>query len=294
MGVQNLTKIMKECCNVAPATFESLRGQAIAVDATLYLYQSKIAAEYSSQASTFPSYLNMFLYRILKFRDYEIKPIFVFDGKNIPVQKNRVKEKRNEIREKAKCKIEVTTEDITLCQTLFDILRVNHLVADGEAERTCAHLSRTGVVDAVLSEDSDSLTFGAKKLLRKVSMSSDMFDEVYCQDELFNNLGLDKDSLIDLSIILGCDYIPKVKGLGPKSAIRVLKSGKRLQDLINNEDCIDYEAVRRLFDTSDLDDQVYSINLSDNDQVDVVSLRSFLVENGCEQQKIQNIMTRIS
>jgi len=188
----------------------------------------------------------MFTYRILKFRDYDIKSIFVFDGKNIPVQKEHVKEKRDESREKAQHKITVTPEDIALCQRLFDLLRVNYLIADAEAERTCAHLSRIGVVDAVLSEDCDSLTSGAKKLLRKLNMSSDMFDEVYCQDELYTKLGLDKDSLIDLSIILGCDYIAKVKGLGHKNAIKVLKSCKKLKDLVKTEDWENYQAVRGL------------------------------------------------
>lgn len=39
--------------------------------------------------------------------------------------------------------------------------------APGEAEAELAHLNKLGIIDAVLTDDSDALIFGAKVVMRK-------------------------------------------------------------------------------------------------------------------------------
>ena len=114
-----------------------------------------------------------------------VKPIWVFDGKP-PELKAKELDKRKELKQKAeetkeqaiedgdfeKAKqmagrsIKITPEMMEDAKTLIKIMGCPIIEAPGEAEAQCAELCRMDLAFGVASEDMDSLTFGAKYLLR--------------------------------------------------------------------------------------------------------------------------------
>jgi exonuclease-1 len=108
------------------------------------------------------------------------------------------------------------------------------IVAPYEADAQLAYLSRNGLVDVVITEDSDLLPYGARCVLYKLDYST------YRGDEL--NLERLKDNpdpclrsfthcmFLSACILSGCDYLPQVRGVGLKSAFQLIgrnKNGRR-------------------------------------------------------------------
>jgi Holliday junction resolvase YEN1 len=104
-------------------------------------------------------------------------------------------------------------------------------LAPGEAEAECALLQREGIVDAVLSEDVDTLMFGSGITIRnwspEKSGTTPTHVNVYDAVETKNGpSGLDRDGMILVALMSGGDYVPEgIPGCGPKTACEAAKAG---------------------------------------------------------------------
>lgn len=104
-------------------------------------------------------------------------------------------------------------------------------LAPGEAEAECALLQREGIVDAVLSEDVDTLMFGSGVTLRnwspEKSGKTPTHVNVYDAVETKNGpSGLDREGMILVALMSGGDYVPEgIPGCGPKTACEAAKAG---------------------------------------------------------------------
>nr|XP_033506658.1 probable flap endonuclease 1 homolog isoform X2 [Epinephelus lanceolatus] len=132
-------------------------------------------------------------FRTLTFLEHDIKPVFVFDGKP-PGEKTAV--------------------------------------APGDAEAMCAHLVRDGTVDAVSSEDMDTLPFGASILIRQLNAKKDSEVIEYSLPKLLERLQISHKEFVDLCILLGCDYCDKIAGLGPKRALTLIQKHRTIENVV--------------------------------------------------------------
>lgn len=110
--------------------------------------------------------------------------------------------------------------------------------APGEAEAECALLQREGVVDAVLSEDVDTIMFGCGRTLRNWSAADvkrpgtsavkpPTHVSVYDVDALRQQeTGLDREGMVLVALMSGGDYCPEgVPGCGVKVACEAARAG---------------------------------------------------------------------
>lgn len=104
--------------------------------------------------------------------------------------------------------------------------------APGEAEAECALLQKHRIVDAVLSEDVDTLMFGCTKSLRHWTAEGARGNKepthvnLYDAESLKNDTGLESEGMILVALMSGGDYIPAgVPGCGPKTACEAAKAG---------------------------------------------------------------------
>ncbi|KAG9771797.1 hypothetical protein KCU75_g7586, partial [Aureobasidium melanogenum] len=101
----------------------------------------------------------------------------------------------------------------------------------GEAEAECALLQREGIVDAVLSEDVDTLMFGSGMTLRswtpeQKSSKTPTHVNVYRADATKESSGLDRNGMILVAMMSGGDYITEgIPGCGPKLACEAARAG---------------------------------------------------------------------
>ncbi|MBN3300759.1 FEN1B endonuclease, partial [Amia calva] len=141
------------------------------------------------------------------------------------------------------------------CQRLLQLLGVPFIQAAGEGEAMCAQLVRCGRVDAVASEDMDTLAFGSSLLIRQLNAKKSNDIVEYSLPKLLDILGLTQEQFVDLCILLGCDYCEKIHGLGPRKALDLIQEHKTIENVllnINREThpvplCWKYQDARRLF-----------------------------------------------
>ena len=114
---------------------------------------------------------------------------------------------------------------------MIDLFGFNHHCAPGEAEAECAALQRAGVVDAVLSEDGDTLMFGATTVIRNWSSEGTARGNhgpthinVYDAAELSRRCDLERAGYVAIAMMSGGDYDEGVKGIGIKLAIEVAQT----------------------------------------------------------------------
>lgn len=99
-----------------------------------------------------------------------------------------------------------------------------------------------GDVWAANSRDYDSVLFGSPRLVRYVTISGQEFlpskgigrpliPELIELQQLLTALGLSREQLIDLAILVGTDFNQGVHGIGPKTALKLIKGHERLEEL---------------------------------------------------------------
>jgi DNA excision repair protein ERCC-5 len=95
--------------------------------------------------------------------------------------------------------------------------------APGEAEAQCVELERAGLVDGIISDDSDCLVFGARVVYKNI-FERERYVERYDAQVIERELGLDRNRLLELALLLGSDYTEGVRGIGPVHALEVLQA----------------------------------------------------------------------
>jgi flap endonuclease-1 len=149
-------------------------------------------------------------------------------------------------------------------ETIKLLLRrgIDYVRAPGEAEEYCAFLSNRGIVDYVLTEDTDSLTFGAKKVL----FNNKGVNYLLCElDIVLKELNLIQNEFIDFCILCGCDYLPGIPKIGPVNSLKIIQKHKSLDSFIQENEktkkyiipeSFNYSLARELFKQN----REYSIN----------------------------------
>ena len=140
-----------------------------------------------------------------------------------------------EERVKQKCQqaVDITSEDFASVKELFSILKIPWYIAATEAEKTCSQLCISGLVDAVLSEDSDILAYGAPIFLNKIDTGNQTCDIIEHQD-LLNQLELGQEQFLELCIMCGTDYNKNIPKVGPCTAYKYIMEHKSIDNISRN------------------------------------------------------------
>lgn len=106
-----------------------------------------------------------------------------------------------------------------------------------EAEAQCAELAKAGKVFATATEDMDALTFRTPKLLRKMTFAASGKGQKQTVVEIdlekvLQGLRLSYEEFVDLCILCGCDYCSTIKGIGPKTALKLIREHKSIENII--------------------------------------------------------------
>lgn len=117
---------------------------------------------------------------------------------------------------------------------------IQYVVAPYEADAQLAYLERAGVVDAILTEDSDLLVFGSQNVLFKLdsvaatvtSISRSDFGSVTAAGGGISLVGWSDVQFRAMAILSGCDYLPSIPGVGLKTAWSLLRKYKTVEKVI--------------------------------------------------------------
>lgn len=191
------------------------RPLRLAIDISIWNFQTQ-----SGQGGQNPV-LRTLYYRLLRLLSLAIRPLFVFDGPNKPPFKRNKKTGYHS----------ASLPDYLTKQLLKQFGFPFH-TAPGEAEAECASLQRSGIVDAVLSEDVDTLMFGCGVTIRNWSKEGTKGNKtpthvnLYKMETTLETSGLDRDGMILVALMSGGDYIPAgIAGCGVKTACEAARAG---------------------------------------------------------------------
>lgn len=116
---------------------------------------------------------------------------------------------------------EVTQIMVTECQALLRLFGIPYITAPMEAEAQCAELVTLGLVDGIVTDDSDTFLFGGTRVYKNM-FNSNKFVECYLATDLEKELSLSREQLIALAHLLGSDYTEGIPGIGPVTAVEIL------------------------------------------------------------------------
>ena len=129
--------------------------------------------------------------------------------------------------------LEINHGDFVLTKKLFDILKVPYYDAPLEAETMCADLCKRGIVDAVLSEDTDVLAYGAPIFLTKINTHDGTCVRIK-YPEVLEQLDLFDREFLDLCIMCGTDYNKNIFRVGPEKAYRYIQKHSSIEEISMN------------------------------------------------------------
>lgn len=249
-------------------TLQSLSGKAIALDAFNILYQflASIRQEDGTPLMDFKgnvtAHLSGLFYRNVKLLESGIRPIYVFDGLASPL-KERVQQERSNAKRSAEAKWKEALEQERLedarkyaqgtsrltgamveeSKKLLDAMGIPCVQAPSDGEAEAAMMVRQGLAYATGSQDYDALMFGSPILIRNLSLTGrrkvprqDRFilvePELIDLQESLDALGIGRDGLVMMGLLLGTDFNEGVKGVGPKTALKIVKEHRTLPDVL--------------------------------------------------------------
>uniref|UniRef100_A0A8C5ID34 Flap endonuclease GEN homolog 1 n=1 Tax=Junco hyemalis TaxID=40217 RepID=A0A8C5ID34_JUNHY len=228
MGVTYLWQILEPVRQ--PVNISSLRGKTLAVDLSLWVCEAQTVKKMVGVV-TKPHLRNLF-FRFSFFTSMGIKLVFVMEGE-APRLKADTMSKRNEMRYGPSKKAgavrtgrSLFTAMLKECLELLECLGVPWVQAAGEAEAMCAYLNAKGLVDGCITNDGDVFLYGAQTVYRNFAMNAkDPHLDSYTMSSIKEKLGCDRESLIGLAVLLGCDYLPKgVPGVGKEQALKLIET----------------------------------------------------------------------
>ncbi|XP_008698627.1 flap endonuclease GEN homolog 1 [Ursus maritimus] len=257
MGVNDLWQILEPIKQ--HLHLHNLCGKTIAVDLSLWVCEAQMVKKMIGTV-TKPHLRNLF-FRISYLTLMDVKLVFVMEGEP-PKLKADVISRRNQMRygPSGKTWSQKTGRShfksvLKECLDMLECLGIPWVQAAGEAEAMCAYLNASGYVDGCLTNDGDAFLYGAQTVYRNFTMNTkDPHVDCYTMSSIKSKLGLDRDALVGLAILLGCDYLPKgVPGVGKEQALKLiwtLKGQSLLQRFTqwNEESCSDPQplAIKKL------------------------------------------------
>lgn len=182
------------------------RPLTVAIDTSIWAFQVQAGQKGSNPA------LRTFYYRLCRLLRLNVQPIFVFDGaKKPPFKRNQ----------RTFNFYNGQSFETVNMKALIRAFGFEYWNAPGEAEAECALLQKLGIVDLVITEDVDSVMFGASKVAREISEGKKR-THVDLFSDFESATGLDIEGLVLVAMMSGGDYLPAgVPNCGPKIATEV-------------------------------------------------------------------------
>jgi len=224
MGVPELIKILKTHYPHVIETPVTLAGKTVAIDISIYIYKwASVGQKFAgaSQVNHLQALAN-FAYAWLV---SDITPIFVFDGKPPDLKSDTI-----ESRKIAKIgRLWKSSQVFPECIKLLDMLGLQYMLANGEAEAACAELVSSGMAYCVITEDLDSLVFGADIVVRGCISGAKMFKNASLirLERVLEVLGFTNESQFRwFCALLGGDYTDRYNGWSWKKCRDIAVTGK--------------------------------------------------------------------
>jgi flap endonuclease-1 len=324
MGV-NLTDLV-QFNELDPAL---LKGRTVAIDAynAIYQFLSVIrgpdGAPLMDGKGRVTSHLAGLLNRNANLIGLGLSPVYVFDGIPSRLKAATIRERserrakaqeewREAVKEgdmqkaysKATQSSKLTNEIVESSRVLLVHLGIPIVQAPEEGEAQAAYMALKGDVWSASSQDYDSLLFGAPRLVRNLTLAGrrkmpgrneyrDIRMEMLELEDTLSHLGLTREQLIDLCILVGTDFNEGIRGIGPKKALKLIKehgSAPRALAALDKE-LPEYDSIKDIFLHFEHTDE-YDLRLRPPEREKVVEMLVGQYDFG--EPRVQNALQKMA
>ncbi|MCP6719398.1 MAG: hypothetical protein KJI71_04150 [Patescibacteria group bacterium] len=277
------------------------------------------------------SHLYGLLYRLNFLYSKKIFPIFCFDGRVSELKRIITKDQLNDFRfaqnwykkaiesgnrtvarELALSKEYMWQNIILESKQLLGALGVPYVESAASAESQCAHLGKQKIVHYSNSQDYDSLLFGCPLVIQNVSKSlrrkvqgkwkyTKITPVQISLKKTLKQLGINQFQLVDIGILIGTDYFPGIKGLGPKKSLALIKKHNQIENVIikekNKYDFSELTAniikkVRKIFLFPDVNNSTDSYSWNSPNKSNVLKL--LCEDHFLNKERVENNLNKLS
>ncbi|WP_434731671.1 flap endonuclease-1 [Thermogladius sp. KZ2Tp1] len=331
MGV-NLKDLIPLEARIVLDDLRALRGKIVAIDGYNALYQFLAAirgpdgSPLMDSSGRITSHLSGLFYRTINLVEEGIKPVYVFDG-NPPELKVKELERRKALREEAAKKYEeavkegdleaarryammsskLTSDMVEETKRLLNVMGIPWVQAPAEGEAQAAFMVRRGDAYASASQDYDSLLFGSPRLVRNLTISGkrklprkdayvEVKPEVIELSKLTEKLGITREQLIDIGILLGTDYNPEgFEGVGPKTALTLIKTYGSIEKVpkgyLRTREEVDVVKIKNYFLHPPVTAE-YKLEWREPDQKGIIEV--LVKDHDFNEERVKNAVERLS
>jgi flap endonuclease-1 len=321
MLAPNMGCNLRDLANSEDTTVEAMRGKRVGIDSFLLAFQflttirdrspTGDGGPLKSDNGKVVAHLMGFLSRASLMLSKGVKPVFIFDGTHPELKRDEMdaRRARRELAETewkaalergdfataqkmAQRCVKYTPEMVEESMEMLSLMGIPAFRAKAEGEAQAAVMAANGQLDAVATQDWDALLYGAPVVIRNLTSdgSKRMGRVIRAQrielSQILSENELTRDQLIDLAIMIGTDFHPGIKGIGPKTGLKLIKEFGTIEAICAAKekeipDRIDeIREVFRNHPVVEIDDEA----LKQGD-VDVEGLKKFLVDDRQFSQK---------
>jgi len=326
MGIHNLTSLIKSKSpnSIYTEALYKLKGCSVAIDTSIFLYKSlsniRSNGDYiRNKNGDIISHIIGILNKTILYKSFNIRPIYIFDGKppeekkDILIERNKKAKEQKIMSENSKTleeknkheknSIRINNNHIKDIKNLLDILGVEYIHPDGEAEAYASELCRIGYVDYVVTDDMDSLVFGCPKMIRKCIDKKNKRNDVVSiitLDSILKDFNMNMEEFTEMCILCGCDYCPSIPKVGSVRSFNYIQNYKTIDKLIESDKCkIPEEFINKYIKAKELfiifkdKIDITKINLHKSEYNEDIFKKYLLEYCSYNENKVNNILIKI-
>ena len=260
MGIKNLKSLLKKFSpnSLQYIKLDKFKYSIIGIDASIYMYKYK----YNN------NFIDCFIRQSMRLLKNKIIPLYIFDGKP-PIEKKeiidmRYKRKDNLIKKKKSLEkliesvknnnesneilldlenqykkivkkiIKITPDDINILKNIFINMGIPFINAPGEAEIFCSYLYSNNIISGCISEDTDVIASGVRYFIRGININKN-YAYVYDLNNILNDLRFTYNEFVDMCILCGCDYLPRIDGIGYITSYNIINKYRNIEEFIQSD-----------------------------------------------------------
>ncbi len=265
--------------------FSDLKGKIIAIDAFNSLYQflsiirQRDGTPLIDSHGEITSHLSGLLYRTTNLIEEGIRPVYVFDGDPPPFKINTIEERKKkridagvkwdeslakgdeeEAFKHAQASSRLKSNMINDARLLLGFMGIPVVQAPSEGEAQASFMVQNKTAFAAGSQDYDALLFGAPYIVRNLAVTGkrklpgkgiflDIKPESIDLEEGLKSLGISREQLVDIGLLVGTDYNEGIKGIGPKKALKLIKKHGGIEAVLHelNTEIKQLREIKELF-----------------------------------------------
>ncbi|KAL9546324.1 hypothetical protein MBANPS3_006711 [Mucor bainieri] len=233
------------------ACISEYKGKTIAIDGNSLLHRSATRREVSIKLALnepTDAYVKVFMHYMHSLKYHGVTPIVVFEGLTTPL-KQAIEEKRRSERQVALKKgiecykrdnntdaehylgqaMPVSDDMVIAVMDKLAEKSIQCIMAPNETAAQLAYLEKTGKVAAVATYDNNLLGYGCTNVLYEFLMNG--WGNEVCMDKVKKDdtsifYGYNAEITRHICILLGCDYLPAIKGVSLETVLESYKKNK--------------------------------------------------------------------